>query len=151
MSRDNDNPPPAPPKSRRRLEQEAQQAEAARRRLVERRILDAMAEGKFDNLPGEGKPLQLEEPNPGHEDVWWAVRMLKQANITTDEMRYRRRIDLLRSELPEARSEADVRRIARELNGWILKLNTLGTNAVPTTLTPLNEDRAVEEFLQARG
>ena len=34
--------------------------ESALRRLAEKRIEDAMREGKFDNLAGAGKPLDLE-------------------------------------------------------------------------------------------
>lgn len=47
--------------------------EAALRRLAEKRIEDAMEEGKFDNLPGRGKPLDL-EPLPADENarmMWW--------------------------------------------------------------------------------
>ncbi len=29
--------------------------------IAERRIAEAMAEGQFDNLPGRGRPLQLED------------------------------------------------------------------------------------------
>ncbi len=151
MAEESHNSAEAQPRSQRRMRDEAQLAEAARRRLVERRILDAMAEGQFENLPGSGKPLKLETPTPGHEDVWWALRMLKQANVTTDEIRYRREIDRVRESLQSASTESDVRRIVREVNGWILKLNTLGTNAIPTSLAPIEEERAVQEFLQHRN
>jgi DnaJ family protein C protein 28 len=45
-------------------------------------IQRAIAEGQFDNLPGKGKPLQLDE-NP-HEDAEWrtAHRILKNAGFT---------------------------------------------------------------------
>lgn len=53
---------------------------SAMRRLADRHIEDAMKEGKFDNLEGAGKPLDL-EPMPADEGarmMWWAVRLLKQ-------------------------------------------------------------------------
>ena len=56
----------------------------ALRRLAERRIEDAMKEGKFDNLSGSGEPLEL-EPMPADEGarmVWWTVRILKQTGNT---------------------------------------------------------------------
>jgi hypothetical protein len=37
--------------------------DAAFRRLADRRIEEAMREGKFDNLPGRGKPIEL-DPMP---------------------------------------------------------------------------------------
>lgn len=49
------------------------------RRIGERRIEEAMKEGKFDNLPGMGRPLDL-DPMPADEAarmVWWAVRLLR--------------------------------------------------------------------------
>jgi DnaJ family protein C protein 28 len=36
---------------------------------IEEHIRKAMEEGKFDNLPGKGKPLQLEE-NPNEDPEW---------------------------------------------------------------------------------
>ena len=61
------------------------------RRLADRRIEDAMKEGKFDNLPGKGKPLNL-EPMPAEENArltWWALRILKNNDYTPDEIRSR--------------------------------------------------------------
>ena len=53
--------------------------EGALRRLADRRIEDAMKEGKFDNLEGAGQPLDL-EPMPAEEGarmMWWTVRLLR--------------------------------------------------------------------------
>jgi hypothetical protein len=47
----------------------------ALRRLADRRIEDAMKEGKFDNLAGKGQPLDL-EPMPAEENarlMWWGA------------------------------------------------------------------------------
>jgi DnaJ family protein C protein 28 len=50
---------------------------------IEEHLRKAMAEGKFDNLPGRGKPLHLEESNP-HADPEWelAYRMLKESGFS---------------------------------------------------------------------
>jgi hypothetical protein len=124
---------------------------AQRRSLVERRIAEAMAEGKFDNLPGAGRPLELDQPPPGREELWWALRMMKQARFTTDEVRYRKTIERLRGELEAATDEAAVRRIAGELNAWIVKLNTMGTNVIPTSLAPVDEEEAAARVREHRG
>jgi hypothetical protein len=122
--------------------------EAQRRHLVERRISEAMEEGKFDNLPGAGQPLNIEMPTPGHEELWWSLRLLKQANVVTDEVRYRQKIDDLLARLDTASTEAEVRASVRELNEWIVKLNTMGTNRIPTTLAPLDEEAAVARHVR---
>ena len=71
--------------------------ESALRRLADRRIEEAMREGKFDNLPGAGKPLEL-EPMPADENArmtWWMLRILKNNNFTPDEIRWRKAVDRL--------------------------------------------------------
>jgi DnaJ family protein C protein 28 len=53
----------------------------------------AMREGKFDNLPGKGKPLRLDE-NP-HEDPDWrlAHHMLKESGFTLPWIQLRHEIE----------------------------------------------------------
>ena len=50
---------------------------------IEEHLRKAIAEGKFDNLPGKGKPLHLDETNP-HADPEWelAYRMLKESGYS---------------------------------------------------------------------
>ncbi len=61
---------------------------------IEELLRQAMADGKFDNLPGKGKPLNLEETNP-HADPEWelAYRMLKEAGYTLPWIESLREID----------------------------------------------------------
>lgn len=62
---------------------------AVLRRLADKRIEEAMEEGKFDNLEGAGKPLDL-EPLPADEGaraMYWAVRLLKNANAMPDALK----------------------------------------------------------------
>jgi len=48
----------------------------AMRRLAERRIEEAMQQGKFDNLPGRGKEINLDDL-PAYEDERIAlIRMM---------------------------------------------------------------------------
>jgi hypothetical protein len=71
---------------------------AALRRLAERRIEDAMKEGKFDNLAGAGQPLDL-EPMPAEECarmIWWTVRILKQTGNTDFAIKLSKMPDALR-------------------------------------------------------
>src|SRR5688572_32256581 len=106
--------------------------ESALRRLAERRIEDAMKEGKFDNLPGAGKPIDL-EPMPADENArmtWWAIRILRGNNVTPDEVVWRKRIDVMKSELAETCCERRLRALVQQINALVRRLNTLGTNAI---------------------
>ena len=49
-------------------------------RIAENRIREAMEQGQFDNLPGAGEPLSLEEYFSTPEDVRMAYSVLKNAN-----------------------------------------------------------------------
>jgi len=50
---------------------------------IEEHLRKAMEEGKFDNLPGKGKPLHLDENNP-HADSDWelAYHIIKEGGFT---------------------------------------------------------------------
>ena len=122
--------------------------ESALRRLAERRIEDAMRDGKFDNLPGAGKPMEL-EPMPADENarlMWWALRILRNNDVVPDEVRWRKAVDKLRASLAAARNEQAVATLVRQINAIVHKVNTLGTNAINVPLAPLSEDGERQRF-----
>ena len=49
------------------------------KRIAEDRIRAAQDEGVFDNLPGKGKPLQLDDDSGIPEDMRLAFKILKNA------------------------------------------------------------------------
>ena len=61
---------------------------------IEELLRKAMKEGKFDNLPGKGKPIHLEDPNP-HADPNWdlAYGILKDAGYSLPWIEARREIE----------------------------------------------------------
>jgi membrane peptidoglycan carboxypeptidase len=75
--------------------------------LAEKRIAEAMARGDFDDLPGAGKPLTLEDDGMVPEDLRAAYRMLRNAGYLPPELQLLNEIrnaeDLLRAmdESPE--------------------------------------------------
>jgi hypothetical protein len=102
------------------------------RRLAERRIEDAMKEGKFDNLPGAGAPLEL-EPMPADENarmMWWALKILRQNDVTPHEVQWRKALDHLRGRLEKLTDESRLESLVAQINELVRKINTLGTNAI---------------------
>jgi hypothetical protein len=109
--------------------------EGALRRLADRRIEDAMKEGKFDNLPGSGRPIEL-EPMPAEEDArltWWALRILRNNNIVPEEVRWRKLVDHLKRELSRTVDQRRVESLVTQINALVHRLNTLGTNALSSS------------------
>jgi len=126
---------------------------SAFRRVAERRIEEAMEEGKFDNLPGSGQPIEL-EPMPAEENArltWWCVRILKNADFTTHEIRYRKAIEHLQASLETSESEDRVCRLVSQINELVQKLNTLGTNAINLGIAPVCERTELERLRERRA
>ncbi len=62
---------------------------------IEEQIRRAMQEGKFDDLPGQGKPLRLEE-NPFEDpDMRMANHLLRSAGFTLPWIEKKREIEAL--------------------------------------------------------
>src|SRR4051812_35391160 len=108
--------------------------DAAFRRLADRRIEDAMKDGKFDNLAGAGKPLDL-EPLPADENarmMWWALRIMRNNDFTPHEVRWRKRLDVLKEALHRLTDQSKLESLVEEINRLVREINTLGTNALNT-------------------
>jgi len=110
--------------------------ESAIRRLADRRIEEAMKQGKFDNLRGVGQPIELEDA-PADENaklMWWALRILRNNDVIPDEIQWRKSIENLKAELENARDEKRLKNLVVQINTLVYKLNTLGTNAIKSAV-----------------
>lgn len=94
--------------------------------IAERRILEAMERGEFDDLPGKGKPLRLEDDDPMvPEELRMAYRLLKNAGLLPPELEIRREILRLQDLLDAVHDEGERRERRRELEYKLMKLNTM--------------------------
>lgn len=64
-------------------------------KLVEERLQKAFAEGKFTDLPGKGKPLNLEEDPLADPADWMARHILRNSGMSLPWVEERRRIEEL--------------------------------------------------------
>jgi Domain of unknown function (DUF1992) len=71
-------------------------------RIAENKIREAMAEGKFDNLPGAGEPIDLEGYFSAPEDLRMAYSILKSARCAPTEVELLNEITRLQAELMDA-------------------------------------------------
>ncbi|MCG5535651.1 DnaJ family domain-containing protein [Ectothiorhodospira mobilis] len=69
--------------------------------LVESRVREAERDGVFDDLPGQGRPLELEDDTMVPEALRAAYRLLRNSGFVPEEVRLHREIreaeDLLRA------------------------------------------------------
>jgi DnaJ-like protein len=91
--------------------------------LVEERIRKAQDEGLFDNLPGKGKPLPLDDDSFVPEDLRLAYRILKNSNCLPIELEIRKEIFNLRQLLAAATGAEGKTEIRRQINRLVLRLN----------------------------
>jgi hypothetical protein len=75
--------------------------------IAEERIQAAMRRGEFDNLPGAGKPLRLEDDPLVPAEVRVANRILKNAGLVPVEVEQRREIAVLEAGIPGIRDDAE--------------------------------------------
>ena len=75
-------------------------------RIAENRIREAMEQGQFDNLPGAGQPLSLEEYFATPEDLRMAYSVLKSANCRPLEVELLNEITRLEQAVATAADEA---------------------------------------------
>lgn len=57
--------------------------------LAEQRIQEAMRDGQFNNLPGHGKPLELEDLSGVPEELRMSFKILKNAGLLPEELALR--------------------------------------------------------------
>ena len=77
-------------------------------KFVEEQIKKAMAEGEFDNLPGRGRPLDLEAYFRTPEDLRMGYAMLKNSNFVPEEVQMLKDIEALKEQLANC-ADADER------------------------------------------
>ena len=63
--------------------------------IAEQRIADAIRDGEFDNLPGAGKPLPIEDLNAVPEEFRMAYKILKNAGYAPPEIQERKEMSRL--------------------------------------------------------
>ena len=94
--------------------------------IIERRIREAQQNGAFDNLPGRGKPLELEDDSHVPEDLRLAYKILKNANCLPPEIELRKEIHQMKDLLEAIPDEKEKYLQIRRINYKIMKLNTMG-------------------------
>jgi hypothetical protein len=114
--------------------------------IVEERIRKAQEEGMFDNLPGKGQPLRLDDDSRIAPHLRASYRILKNAGILPPEMQLRKEISELRQLLSEIQCETDAKELVSEINEKILASNIMGRFSVSSEMDQIYSERIVERL-----
>jgi hypothetical protein len=114
--------------------------------IVENRIRQAQKEGQFDNLPGKGKPLKLDDDSRIAPQLRASYRILKNAGLLPPEMQLRKEINELRELLNEVQCEEDARLLVREINEKILASNLMGGFSISSEKEQVYVEKIIERL-----
>ena len=84
-----------------------------------------MAEGEFDNLPGKGKPINLDDYFATPEDLRLSYGVLKNAGVVPEQAQLLNEVESLRLDLERCSDEVERARIKRSIEALILKMNLI--------------------------
>jgi len=94
-------------------------------RIAEQRILEAQREGAFDNLPGMGKPFELEDLSWVPEDLRIGYHVLKNAHVLPPEVELLKDIHSLEDLLKHVEDEDERRSLAKSIQWKMIRLDML--------------------------
>lgn len=100
-------------------------------RIAEERIREAQQAGTFDDLPGKGKPLELEDLSWVPEELRIGYHILKNAHVLPPEAELRKDIHTIEDLLKHVEDEGERRALAKSLQWKVIRLDLLKRRSLP--------------------
>ncbi|MDP2601132.1 MAG: DUF1992 domain-containing protein [Deltaproteobacteria bacterium] len=94
-------------------------------RLAEQRILEAQRKGEFDDLPGKGKPLELEDLSWVPDELRIGYIVLKNAHVLPPEAELLKDIHILEDLLKHVEDESERKALAKSIQWKMIRLDML--------------------------
>jgi hypothetical protein len=94
-------------------------------RLAEQRILEAQRKGEFDDLPGKGKPLELEDLSWVPDELRIGYMVLKNAHVLPPEAELLKDIHILEDLLKHVEDEGERKALAKSIQWKVIRLDIL--------------------------
>ncbi len=119
--------------------------------IAEAKIEQAIKDGEFDNLPGFGKPLDLDLTHDG--EFWWLKAKAQRENLSVlpPALILKREMQKRLDQILVLDSAAAVREATTDLNQWIIAANLKVLWGPPSEVQPLPVERVVEQWQESRG
>ncbi|MDN3956105.1 DnaJ family domain-containing protein [Sporolactobacillus laevolacticus] len=93
--------------------------------MAEEKIKAGLKSGAFDNLPGKGKPLVLEDLSAVPKELRAGYKMLKNAGMLPEELQLRKDIVTLNDLLRCCEDDKERERLSKQLRLKRLKFNQI--------------------------
>jgi hypothetical protein len=95
-------------------------------KIIEKKIQDAQENGDFDDLPGKGKPIALEDDRNIPEELRLTYKILKNADCLPPELELRKEIRTMEDMLDKIPDEKAKYKHIKKINYKIMQLNMMG-------------------------
>ena len=115
-------------------------------KIVERKIREAQEKGAFDNLPGSGNPIDLQDDSNIPEDLRLAYKILKNADCLPPEIQLRKEIRQMEDMLDSIPDEKEKYRQIRKINFKIMQLNMMGKKSPLLEEDQIYYDRLLDKL-----
>ncbi len=115
--------------------------------IAEERIRAAQREGAFDNLPGKGKPLVLEDLSTVPEDLRMAYHLLKSAHVLPPEAELQKEIHTLQDLLKYLEDDGERKALAKEVEWKVIRLDLLKRRSFSWQTSRFYGKKLVRRFL----
>ena len=117
-------------------------------KIVEKRIKKAKEEGVFDDLPGQGEPLSIEDDSHISEDLRMVHKILKNADCLPPELQLRKEIRQMEDMLENIPDEKKKYRQIKKINYKIMQLNMMGKGSPLLEETQVYYRKLVDKMAQ---
>ncbi|TMA08377.1 MAG: DUF1992 domain-containing protein [Deltaproteobacteria bacterium] len=115
-------------------------------RVVEERILEAQRAGVFDNLPGKGKPLELDDQSWVPEELRVAYHVLKNAHVLPPEAELLKEIHGLEDLLKYIDEEEGRKAALKSIQSKLVRLDLLRRRSLPLETVRYYGGKLVRKF-----
>ena len=114
-------------------------------KMVEKKIREAQRKGEFENLPGCGEPMTLEDDSHIPEELRLSFKILKNANCLPPELQLRKEIRQMEDMLDDIPDEKEKYRHMKRINYKVMRLNMMGKNSPLLDETELYYEKLVDK------
>lgn len=113
-------------------------------KVAEDKIQRAIEEGQFNDLPGKGQPLELEDDSWVPEEMRMAYKVLKNSGHVPQEIEERKEINNLVEALADCEDEQERYRQMRKLNTMVTKFNVSRSRPIHVEVEEAYYEKIVE-------
>ena len=117
-------------------------------KIIESRIKEAQQKGEFEDLPGTGQPLNMEDDSHIPPDLRMPYKILKNAGCIPPELQLKKEIRQMEDMLDNIPDEKEKYRLIKKINYQIMKLNMMGKKSPLLEETELYYSKVINKLGQ---